>query len=73
MAFLKIIFPEEQRGVLVNRKLCGKTNVVIEIQAGTHTISLVPPPDCKPAEIQIVLGPNDTGPLSPLEVTFEKI
>src|SRR5437763_1694542 len=52
MEFLKVIFFEE-RGVLVNGKRSGKTNLVIEIEAGTHTISLAPPTDFKPKKIKM--------------------
>jgi hypothetical protein len=72
MGFLKVNFPSK-RAVLVNGNRSGKTNVVIEIQNGTHTISLAPPPDFKPNRITIILEPNGSGPLSPQEVTFEKI
>ncbi len=72
MAFLKVIFFEE-RGVLVNGKRSGKTNLVIEIEAGTHTISLAPPTDFKPKKIKVVLEADQTGPLSPKEVTFETV
>lgn len=73
MAFLKVNFPDEERGVLIDGKLSGKTNVVIEREAGTYTISLAPPPDFKPKEMQVVLEPNGSGPLSPQEVDFEKV
>jgi len=72
MEFVKVIFFEE-RGVLVNGKRSGKTNLVIEIEAGTHTISLAPPTDFKPKKIKVVLEADQTGPLSPKEVTFETV
>ncbi|TMB71137.1 MAG: hypothetical protein E6J54_12945 [Deltaproteobacteria bacterium] len=72
MEFLKVIFFEE-RGVLVNGKQSDKTNLVIEIEAGTHTISLAPPTDFKPKKIKVVLEADQTGPLSPKEVTFETV
>ena len=46
---------------------------VIEIEAGTHTISLAPPTDFKPKKIKVVLEADQTGPLSPKEVTFETV
>lgn len=72
MEYLKVNFPKE-RGVLVNGNQSGKTNLVIEIEAGTHTISLAPPPDFSPREINVILEPNQTSPLSPQEVTFETV
>jgi len=73
MEYLKVKFPGEERGVLIEGKLSGKTNIVIEREAGTYRISLKPPADFDPKEIQVVLGPNETGPLSPKEVTFAKV
>ena len=73
MAFLKVNFPGKERGVLIEGKLSGKTNVVIEREAGTYTISLEPPADFDPKKIKVVLDPNETGPLSPKEVTFAKV
>jgi hypothetical protein len=73
MEYLKVVFPEDERGVLIDGKRNGKTNVVIEVEAGTHTLSIVPPPACDPTEQQVVLAPNQTGPLSPKEVAFAKI
>ncbi len=73
MAFLKVNFSGGQRGVLIEGKLSGKTNVVIEKEAGTYTISLEPPADFDPKNIKVVLEPNETGPLSPKEVTFAKV
>lgn len=72
MEYLKVNFLKE-RGVLVNGNQSGKTNLVIEIEAGTHTISLAPPPDFSPREINVTLEPNQTSPLSPQEVTFETV
>ena len=71
MAFLKVIFWEE-RGVLVDGKRSGKTNFVIEIEEGTHTISLEPPANFKPSQVTVVLAADQTGPLSPREVSFER-
>jgi hypothetical protein len=73
MEYLKVIFPEDGRRVLIDGKRNGTTNVVIEVDAGTHTVSLVPPLDFMPKEQQVVLEPNETGSLSPKEVTFAKI
>jgi len=72
MEYLRIRFPKD-RPVLVNGNPSGRTNIVIEIEAGTHTISLAPPPDFRPTEITVVLEPNQTSPLDPREVTFETV
>jgi hypothetical protein len=73
MEYLRVVFPEDDCGVLIDGKRNGKTNVVIEVEAGTHTVSVVPPPACDPAECRVILKANDTGPLSPREVPFAKI
>lgn len=73
MEHLKVSFPDDGRGVLIDGKHNGTTNVIIQIEAGTYTVSLAPPPDCNPAQRQVVLNPNETGPLSPKKVTFAKI
>lgn len=73
MEHLKVIFPEDGRGVLIDGQRNGTTNVVIQIDAGTYTVSLVPPPVFIPTEQRVVLDPNQTGPLSPKEVAFAKI
>lgn len=74
MEYLKVIFPGEGRGVLIEGKRSGKTNVVIEREAGKYTISLEEPPaDFYPKEIYVELDPNKTGPLSPKEVPFAKV
>jgi hypothetical protein len=72
MEYLKVNFREARR-VLIDGKSSNQTNVVIEKEAGTYTVSLVPPPDFKPTEIKVALDPGTTGPLSPKEVSFETI
>lgn len=72
MAFLKVVFPVDGMDVLINGKRRGTTNVAFEIEAGTYTVSIAPPPACDPAECEVVLKQNETGPLSPREVSFAK-
>lgn len=72
MEYLKVNF-REVRQVLIDGKFSNQTNVVIEKEAGTYTISLVPPPNFKPKKIKVALDSGTTGPLSPKEVSFETI
>ena len=72
MEYLKVNFSKD-RGVLVDGNPSGRTNVVIEIEAGTYTISLAPPPDFAPEEQGVVLDPNETSPLSPKEISFATV
>jgi hypothetical protein len=49
----------------------GKTNHTLELERGTHRLSLAPPDDFTPKEMKIVL--KDTTAILPMEVRFEKI
>ena len=49
----------------------GTTNQTIELDMGTHTVSLGVPKDFTPKNMKIVL--EDTTVFSPMEVRFEKI
>lgn len=73
MAFLKVVFPDDGMDVLIDGKRRGKTNVAFEIEAGTYAVSIAPPPACDPAECEVVLKSNESGPLSPREVSFAKV
>ena len=70
MEYLVVRFgaPTVRRGVLVNGNPFGQTNTLIPIDAGTHTITLVPPPDFSPPTQTVVIA--DTSELAPLTVTF---
>ena len=57
-----------RRGVLVNGNPFGLTNTLIQIEAGTHTVALVPPPDFSPATQTVVVA--DTSELAPCMVIF---
>ena len=61
----------EDRNLLVGGKIQGTTNQTVELDKGTHTISLGAPKDFRPQNMKIVL--EDTTVLSPMEVRFEKI
>lgn len=59
------------RRVMINGVFNGRTGAVIQLDAGTHTITLGPPANFMPAEFTVVL--KDTAVLAPLEVTFERL
>ena len=70
MEFLLVRF-EEDRGLVVNGIPQGRTNIVVELERGTHVISLESPPDdFTPDEIEVVL--ENTTVISPKEVRFDK-
>ena len=70
MEYLVVRF-EASRRMLVNDKPSGFTNTVIQLEAGTHEITLTPPPDFSPVTQTIVL--KDTSPLAPMIVTFHRL
>lgn len=70
MEYLIVHFPRSRR-VKVDGEFHGQTEELIELEAGTHMITLGPPPNFTPSEQRIVL--KNTSPLSPREVTFELV
>lgn len=68
MEYLVVHFPRSRR-VNVDGEYHGRTEELIELEAGTHTVTLDPPPDFRPPELTVVL--QDTSPLTPSEATFE--
>jgi hypothetical protein len=72
MEYLLVRFGSEDRVVVIDGRIQGRTNEVLEVEKGTHKISIeAPPSDFTPSEIKVVLKKTTT--LSPREVTFEKI
>jgi hypothetical protein len=70
MEFLIVRF-EEDREVVIDDRPQGRTNIVIELEKGTHVIRLATPPeDFTPDGIKIVL--ENTNVISPKEVRFDK-
>lgn len=59
------------RDLIIDDHIEGKTNQTLELERGTHRISLTPPDDFTPKEMKIVL--KYTTAISPMEVHFEKI
>jgi hypothetical protein len=71
MEYLLVTFPED-REVLIDQEVQGRTNETIEVEKGTHSISLkTPPADFRPRQKKIQLA--QTSPLTPQEVTFARI
>ncbi|HEV8539562.1 MAG TPA: hypothetical protein VGQ60_00220 [Nitrospiraceae bacterium] len=68
MEYLIVHFPRSRR-VKINDEFNGRTEELIELEAGTHTVSLGPPNNFTPAEQRIRLV--DTSELEPREVTFD--
>jgi hypothetical protein len=68
MEYLVVHFPRSRR-VKVDDEFNGRTEEIIELEAGTHVISLGPPANYTPVERKIVLA--DTDPTSPLELSFD--
>jgi hypothetical protein len=71
MEYLLVNFPDD-REVLIDTIVQGRTNETIEVEKGTHIISLKSPPhNFQPKQKKITLA--GTSPLTPQEVTFAKI
>lgn len=69
MEYLLVHFPRSRR-VVVDGVFSGRTEEVIELEAGTHEVSLGPPyNNFTPASRKIVL--RKTSVLTPLEVSFD--
>lgn len=69
MEFLVVKFDEE-RGVLIDEINQGKTGALIELSAGTYTVSLDGEENFTPKTKKIKL--KKTSPIKPMEVTFER-
>ena len=68
MEYLVVRFPRSRR-VLVDDEFNGRTDELIELEEGTHTVSLGPPANFTPESRRIVL--RDTSELEPREVAFD--
>lgn len=69
MEYLLVHFPRSRR-VKIDDEFNGRTEEVIELESGTHIVSLGPPDNFTPSEVKIVL--KNTNPISPLEVNFDE-
>jgi len=68
--FLIVRFPES-RPVLVDGVPQGFTNKVLELEAGTHDVTLGPPRDFSPLEQKVRL--QNTAALDPCRVQFHRL
>lgn len=68
MEYLLVKFARPRR-VKVDDEFNGRTGEVIELEAGSHVISLGPPANFTPAEQRIDL--KGTSELDPRELSFE--
>jgi PEGA domain-containing protein len=68
MEYLVVKFDRSRR-VVIDGSPFGSTNTVIQIEAGTHTITLAPPADFSPpTPLTVVIV--DTSVITPLTVSF---
>jgi hypothetical protein len=70
MEFLTVKFQEDRRVKISGRGGDWRTNVTLEIEAGTYRVSLDPSDDCTPPEQIITL--QNTTVIRPMEISFEK-
>lgn len=70
MEYLRIVFPEKRNVIIDGVDVHMETDNVIEIESGTHIITLGGAADFQPAEQEIVI--NNTSVLDPMKVCFEK-
>jgi hypothetical protein len=68
MEHLRVHFARSRR-VRIDDEFNGRTEELIEVEAGTHIVTLGPPHNFKPSERKVVL--KNTTPLSPREIHFE--
>ena len=68
MEYLLVTFPRSRR-VKADDEFNGRTGEVIELEAGSHVITLGPPANFKPSEQRIIL--KNTSELAPREIAFD--
>jgi hypothetical protein len=68
MEYLLVHFPRSRR-VKIDDDFNGRTDELIEIEAGSHVVSLGPPYNFTPDDQTIIL--KDTSELDPREITFD--
>ncbi len=70
MEFLYVQF-DENREVRVDDARRGKTNIVIELEAGEYDVTLGPPFDFSPAMQTVIL--TNTAALAPYRIVFQRL
>jgi hypothetical protein len=66
--YLIVHFPRSRR-VKVDDEFNGRTDELIELEAGSHVVTLGPPDNFTPEERRIIL--RDTSELEPREIDFD--
>jgi len=67
MEHILVHFPVA-RTVFIDGEESGRTNKILRVEEGTHTISLGEPGDYKPSSRTVTI--KGTSPIKPREVTF---
>jgi hypothetical protein len=70
MEFLLVLF-DDSREVRVGGVPQGKTNIVLELEAGVHRVALGPPNDFSPLEQKVRLA--NTAAMDPCRVVFQRL
>jgi len=70
MEFLFVAF-DTTREVQVGGVPQGRTNMVLELEAGVHTVTLGPPYDFSPIEQKVRL--RSTAALDPCKIVFQRL
>jgi hypothetical protein len=70
MEFLLVVFADS-REVQVGSVPQGKTNTVLELEAGVHRVTLGPPYDFSPLEQKVRLA--NTAALDPCRIVFQRL
>lgn len=70
MEYLFVRFVES-REVIIDGAPHGRTNIVLQLDAGRHTVTLGPPPNFAPLEQTVLLV--NTAAMDPYRVTFERL
>ena len=68
--YLQVSFPGD-RGVRVDGRAAGRTNEAVELEAGTHSVTLDGPRDFAPPSQIVEL--KDTTVLGPKEIAFQSL
>ncbi|MDJ0668856.1 MAG: hypothetical protein QNJ61_16350 [Desulfobacterales bacterium] len=69
--FILVVFDETREVIIDDNPSGNDTGVVIELEAGTHTISLAGDQNFSPLEQDV--NPTGTTPITPHEVKFTKV
>jgi hypothetical protein len=70
MEFLLVLF-DDNREVRVDDVPQGRTNIVLELEAGVHRVTLGPPNDFSPLEQKVRLA--NTSAMDPCRIVFQRL